>query len=234
LPPGKDPICEGKHSPQLVLALFSPVIAKPQRDWPRNTVVTGFPFYDGEPDQNPCPPELRKFLELGEPPIVFTLGSSAVLDPGQFYHTSAEAARLLRRRAILLLGSNPPPPGLPAEVAAFGYVRFSDLFARVTAVVHQGGIGTTGHALRAGCPMLVMPYNYDQPDNAARMVRLGVGRVISRKRYSAERVARELGRLLAEPRYRLTAKELSLQMQSERGAEAACDALDRLLAPRTD
>jgi UDP:flavonoid glycosyltransferase YjiC (YdhE family) len=59
---------------------------------------------------------------------------------------------------------------------------------------------------------------------------LGVGRLISRKRYLAERVAREMGLLLAEPRYRLAAKEIRLQMQAERGAEAACDALECLLA----
>jgi rhamnosyltransferase subunit B len=74
-----------------------------------------------------------------------------------------------------------------------------------------------------------MPCSYDQPDNAARMVRLGVGRSISRNRYSAERVARELSLLLAEPRYRLAAKEIGLQIQSERGAETACDALENLL-----
>jgi rhamnosyltransferase subunit B len=229
LQPGRDPIYEGKHSPQLVLALFSRVIAKPQPDWPPNTVVTGFPFYDGESEDTTIAPELLRFLEMGEPPVVFTLGSSAVLDPGAFYHTSVEAARLLRRRAILLVGRNLPPKSLPAEVAAFAYIRFSDLFGRAAAVVHQGGIGTTGHALLAGCPMLVMPYNYDQPDNAARMVRLGVGRSISRKRYLAERVAQELGVLLAEPRYRLAAKAISLQIQRERGAEAACDALEKLL-----
>src|SRR5256714_1012328 len=46
LPPGKNPILGGQHSPRMVLALFSPVIAKPQADWPPNTRVTGFAFYD--------------------------------------------------------------------------------------------------------------------------------------------------------------------------------------------
>jgi UDP:flavonoid glycosyltransferase YjiC (YdhE family) len=30
--------------------------------------------------------------------------------------------------------------------------------------VHQGGIGTTAQALRAGRPMLIVPFSHDQPD----------------------------------------------------------------------
>ena len=41
LPPGRDPVFEGQHSPQLVLALFSRLLGQPQPDWPPNVVVTG-------------------------------------------------------------------------------------------------------------------------------------------------------------------------------------------------
>jgi hypothetical protein len=46
LPRGEQPILAGQHSPAKVLALFSKVLAAPHRDWPANTCVTGFPFYD--------------------------------------------------------------------------------------------------------------------------------------------------------------------------------------------
>ncbi len=46
LPRGEQPILAGQHSPAKVLALFSKVMAEPQPDWPANTCVTGFPFYD--------------------------------------------------------------------------------------------------------------------------------------------------------------------------------------------
>ena len=229
LRPGKDPIYQDRHSPQLVLAIFSPELADPQPDWPSNTVVTGFPFYDGAIQESSLPRDLVRFLAAGGPPIVFTLGSSAVLDPGKFYQECAEAACLLNRRAVLLVEQNPPPAPLPEDVVAFGYVRFSEIFARAVAVVHQGGIGTTGQALRAGQLMLVMPYSFDQPDNGARMVRLGVGRTIARKRYSAKRAARELEKLLTDSKYGLAAAKISQRIQGERGAEAACNALERLL-----
>ena len=233
LGPGQDPVFEGRYSPQLVLAIFSPELSGPQPDWPANTVITGFPFYDGANQESSLPPELTRFLAAGDRPIVFTLGSAAVVDPGTFYEESAKAARPLKRRAILLVGKNAPPPALPPEVVAFDYVRFSELFPKVAAVVHQGGIGTTGQALLAGRPMLVMPYNYDQPDNAARMVRLGVGRSIARKQYSAERVARELTELLTDSRYELAAQRIGERMQGERGVETGCNALEKLLgSPR--
>ena len=229
LPPGKDAIYEGKFSPHLVLATFSQVMAKPQPDWPPATVLTGFPFYDGAPEENSVPPELTRFLETGDPPIVFTLGSSAVHDPGRFYVESAQAAGLLNRRAVLLVGRNPRPQPLPEGVIAVPYVRFSELFPRATAVVHQGGIGTTGQTLRASRPMLVMPYNFDQPDNAARMTRLRVGRSILRACYSARRVARHLEILLGDPSYTTNSEEIGKVLQRENGAVTACDALQKLL-----
>jgi UDP:flavonoid glycosyltransferase YjiC (YdhE family) len=229
LTPGEDPIYEGKFSPRLVLAMFSAMLAAPQPDWPPNTVVTGFPKYDGAVDGSPLPPGLQEFLETGQAPVVFTLGSSAVLDPGSFYQESAQAASLLKRRAVLLLGRNPPPTKLPDGVATAGYARFSELFPSASAVVHQGGIGTTGQALRAGRPMLVMPYNFDQPDNAARIARLGSGQVIRRSQYRASRVARQLQQILETPSYAEQARRLSHAVGQEDGAVTAVEAIERLL-----
>src|SRR5438093_524619 len=122
LPPGQHPIFEGQHSPQLVLALFSPVFAKLQPDFPPNTRITGFAFYDGEVEQ-PMASELCRFLDEGEPPILFTLGSSAVWIADDFYRVSIEAARRLNRRALLLIGDrrNLPAEKLTGGTAAFEY-----------------------------------------------------------------------------------------------------------------
>ncbi|MBV9122709.1 MAG: glycosyltransferase, partial [Planctomycetes bacterium] len=72
LPPTKDdnPLCDS-HSPTLVLALFSKLLAGKQPDWPPQTVVTGFPLYD-QNEGTGLPPALRRFLEDGPPPLVFT------------------------------------------------------------------------------------------------------------------------------------------------------------------
>lgn len=116
-----NPFIDDKYSPYLVLALFSPVFAKPQPDWPANTVITGFTFYDGREEGAELPPALRQFLDAGEPPIVFTLGSAAVMAPGQFYEESIQAANRLNRRAVLLIGKNAPPENLPDHSIAMNY-----------------------------------------------------------------------------------------------------------------
>ena len=74
-------------------------------------------------------------------------------------------------------------------MTACDYAPFSELFPRAAAIVHHGGIGTTGLAMRSGRPMLVMPCAWDQPDNAERVARLGIARIISRRHYTPARVA---------------------------------------------
>jgi UDP:flavonoid glycosyltransferase YjiC (YdhE family) len=231
LPPTPaSPLFEGQHAPLLVLALFSGWFAARQPDWPRQTVVTGFPFYnqDGEAGM---PAELARFLDAGPAPLVFTLGSSAVLDAGRFYEHGVAAAGLLGRRAVLLVGKDTDnrPASLPGGVVAFDYVPFAALFPRAAAIVHQGGIGTTAQALRSGRPMLVMPFAHDQPDNAERLSRLGVARTISRRRYSPARVAAELRHLLDDPAYARRAAAIGEELRREDGVRAACDALEGIL-----
>jgi UDP:flavonoid glycosyltransferase YjiC (YdhE family) len=96
-------------------------------------------------------------------------------------------------------------------------------------MVHQGGVGTTGQGLRAGIPMLVVPFAHDQPDNAARVTRLGVARTVGRKEYKAELVARELKELLLNPFYVRRAHQIGHRVRCENGAGLAVDMiLDRL------
>jgi UDP:flavonoid glycosyltransferase YjiC (YdhE family) len=228
----ENPLFEGQHSPSLVLALFSGQLGSSQPDWPARTSVTGFPFFHRASEE--LPEDLACFLDEGEPPVVFTLGSSAVHDAGGFYEHSVAAARALRRRAVLLVGADPRnrPASLPAGMGAFEYAPFSALFPRAAAIVHQGGVGTTAEAMRSGRPMLVMPYAHDQPDNAARVARLGIARVVPRRRYNATRAEAELRRLLDEPAWSKRAGEVSRRMQAENGAGAACEALEQLLQAR--
>jgi rhamnosyltransferase subunit B len=231
---GPDPIFEAKHSPYLVLALFSPLLGEPQPDWPKATNVTGFVFYDGDAGQRNLSPELERFLREGPPPLVFTLGSAAVLDAGDFYQQSVQAAGLTGQRAVLLVGNDPRnvPSGVPENVCVANYAPYSKLFPHASVIIHQGGVGTTAQALRAGKPMLVMPYSHDQPDNARRVRRLGVARIIRRRRYTAELAARKIALLLEKSSVQHRAARIGERLSREDGLKAACDALETLGRPR--
>jgi rhamnosyltransferase subunit B len=237
LPRGEQPLFAGQHSPTRVLALFSKVLAEAQSDWPPRNCVTGFPFYDrrdffGETER---PRELIEFLDDGPPPIVFTLGSSAFWVARNFYQDSIMAAQALGLRALLLIGHsrNLPATPLPEGVAAFEYAPYSEVLPRACAIVHQGGVGTTGQGLRSGKPALILPHAHDQFDNAARIVRLGCGRALPRPRFNAETAIRELRALLDNPGYGERAAQVAEIVSQEYGARTAVDEIEKVLSSRS-
>jgi rhamnosyltransferase subunit B len=235
LPPGGHPIYEGQFSPMLNLAMFPRVLAGPRADWPPNTVVTGAALWDGA--HGTMSPELERFLDAGPPPVVFTLGSSAVGSAGSagFYRESLAAVARLGVRAVLLTGPdsrNRPGGRLPEGVLALPGAPHGALFARASAVVHQVGAGTLAQALRAGRPMLLVPHAHDQPDNAARTERLGIARTLYPSRYSARRVEHHLAALLGDPAYARRAAAVAQRVAAEDGVRDAADALEALAADR--
>ena len=212
-PSARSPIFEGQHSPLSVIGLFSRHFAAPQSDWPAQAIATGFPLSPAAI----LPPAIEQFLASGPPPIVFTLGSSAVLTPGKFFQLAQE----LRYRAILVAG--PEAADIPStpDVLAVEYAPHSAVFPHAAAIVHQAGIGTTAEALRSGKPSLIVPFAHDQPDNAARCERLGVARVLGRRQLSAKSLKRELDLLLANAAYKSAALEFASKIQREDGAAEA-------------
>jgi rhamnosyltransferase subunit B len=224
LPPRGNPLFEGGQSLDLVLAMFSRVFAQPQPDWPARTLITGFPFYESD---EALVPELARFIDAGPPPVVFTLGSSAVGAAGRFYAHSVEAVQRLEVRAIFLTGTHAQdlPEKLPASVLEWPYAPHEAVFARASAIVHQGGVGTTAQALRSGHPSLVVPFAHDQFDNAERVRRLGVGLWLSRGKYSARTAEAALRRLLGEPMFADSARCVADEIRTENGARTAAEAI---------
>lgn len=242
LPRGRlNPVTLGQFSPYGSMALFSKYFAAPQADWPVHTEQPGFLFYDhlgkGLPGfagntGHELPPALSQFLQSGKPPILFTLGSSAVMQPGSFFAESLGAVKRLGERAILLVGREEKaqlPSSIPPSVFVADYLPYSKVMPKVSIIVHQGGIGTTAQSLRAGKPMLVVPWAHDQPDNANRLQRIGVARWLQRDRYRAAAVARELRVLLEHKNYAERARAIGREITSEHGEVRACDAVDKFL-----
>ena len=229
--PGPIAQMEGQYSPALNLALFSRVLAAPQPDWPPNTLVCGFPRYDGTPPDEATLAALDSFLAAGEPPLVFALGSSVVMVADDFWGHAIETARRLGRRAILLTGKSPDDLGaLPAAIRAFPYLPYSEVFPRAAAIVHTGGIGTLAQALVSGRPQLVVPAAFDQPDNARRTVALGAARSVPFRKATANAMTRELSVLLETPVHAERAAAIGEAVRGEDAVSAACDALLRYAA----
>jgi UDP:flavonoid glycosyltransferase YjiC (YdhE family) len=214
------------------LAAFSGEFARQQPDWPQPAWITGFAHYD---EGRPASPDLQHFLSRKDPPIVFTLGDAASRAPGDFFRVSLSAVRHLGCRAVFLTGRHAgiALPELKAEqILVASYAPYSQVFPRAAAVVHAGGIGTIALALRAGCPMLLVPSVFDQADNAHRARRLGVARVVHRARYTSDTACRELRELLSNPVYTRQAAAIGSRVGAEDGVAAACERIESVLAGR--
>ena len=231
LPPAGDAVLiDTPMATRLTLACWSPLLAPPQPDAPRTAIVTGFPQFDsgtGRPDA--LSPALSAFLDDGPPPIVFTLGSFAVFAPGDFYAVAAEAARAMGRRAVLLVGDRAGPPSThDRHVCA--YAPHSLVFPRACAIVHHGGIGSTGQAMRAGKPQLVVPHMGDQFDNGRRIARAGTGRTMTIRRFTPDRVAAVLERMMADDALCDRAERMAAVVRAEDGAATAVAAITAMLS----
>ncbi len=235
LPAERDPVFTGHFDvSERVLGLYSPLLGAMQPDFPDVAAIVGSTFYDSEAGgADALSPELEAFLRAGPPPAVFTLGSAAVLQGERFYRHGLLAAERLGMRAVLLVGPEAAPRWAgetgPRAVAV-SYAPHSQLFPRARVIVHHGGIGTTAQALRAGRPQLVVPFFADQPDNAARLVRLGVARTLPWRRYSAARATTALATLLGDPEYARAAQSAAAVIRREDGAGRAAQAISEVLA----
>jgi UDP:flavonoid glycosyltransferase YjiC (YdhE family) len=223
---------EWSLSPQLVVGLFPDWFAAPQPDWPRQSLLSGFPLYDGD-DGSELPGNAQRFLDAGDAPIAFTPGSA--MRQGQpFFAAAAEACRLLGRRGILLTRyPEQVPAELPEGVVHFDYLPFGRLLPRCAALVHHGGAGTTAQGFAAGIPQLIMPMAFDQPDNAARAVRLGVARTISRRSFHPRAVSRLLRQLIEEPAIAERCQQLSGRCRDPHRFARVCEAILQLATTGT-
>jgi len=182
--------------------------------------VTGFPFYDE--DEGTAPPEVARFLDDGEPPVVAALGSIAAEDRHKFFDEAVIAAQRLGRRIILIAGPDAEwllGKKLPANVLVVAYAPYSQVFSRCCALIVSGSVGPLSHALRSGRPLLIVPAasKADQPDNALRVTRLGVARWLMLDKFDAGRAVIELGLLLREKSYRDNAFRVANQILEEDG-----------------
>jgi UDP:flavonoid glycosyltransferase YjiC (YdhE family) len=213
-------------SPDLVIGLFPGWYAAPQPDWPPKLRLAGFGRFDG--GETVLPDDLRAFCEQGSPPIAFTLGSGMTHAAG-FFRTAVAVCDALGARGLLL--SKYPaaiPAHLPAGVRHCAFAPFRQLLPLCSAIAHHGGIGTTAAALDAGCPQLILPLAWDQPDNAARVTELGVGLGLGHRRRSVANISDALTRLMAsEVRDRCQA--IATRARSENGLDLATEWVEQMM-----
>jgi UDP:flavonoid glycosyltransferase YjiC (YdhE family) len=216
-------------APELVIGLFPGWYAAPQPDWPPQLRLAGFGRFDGGIDgvKQTLSEDVRAFCEAGPPPVAFTLGTG-MTHAAAFFRAAVAACDALGARGLLLTKyRDAVPTRLPPRVRHCAFAPFRKLLPLCAAVVHHGGIGTTAAALDAGCPQLVLPLAWDQPDNAARVARLGAGLTLGPRRRSPGHMTRALTQLMA-PDFHDRCRALARRARGEDGLELAAGWVEEL------
>lgn len=228
LPPVRS-ISQWMNSPERIICAFPAWFASAQRDWPAKTVGTTFPRLAAEPDAT-LNEDLLSFLNAGPAPIAFTPGS-ANAHANVFFERALEATGMLGMRAVFVTRYRDQLPNeLPSRVHYEPYAPYDLLAPRVAAFVHHGGIGTSATVLAAGTPQLLTPFAFDQPDNAARLKRLGVADSVAPKAPPTH-WARALSNLLNDPAVSKACSEFAARMRSEEpGGEQIASWIEELSA----
>jgi UDP:flavonoid glycosyltransferase YjiC (YdhE family) len=171
---------------------------------------------------------LEAFLDENEAPLVMTPGS-ANQHASRLIQASIDAANMLGRRLIVLTPFRDQlPDAMPKEIFHAERAPFSLLFPRCAAVIHHGGIGTCAEALAAGIPQMVVPFGFDQPDNATRLLHLGVGDYLDVDRMSHIRIAEMLKELLQSESVTEACAHYAEELRSDTGVDAVVDVLEAL------
>lgn len=224
LPPVRRVMGHWVNSPQRVVCAWPGWFAPRQSDWPGQAMTTGFPRWPG-PAGKTLDPTLVAFLEAGPPPIGFTPGS-AMAHGREFFARAVAACAASGQRGLLITPyADQLPHPLPSFAHAVSYAPFDLLLPRLAALVHHGGIGTTAQALAAGLPQGLAPFAHDQFDNAARLVRRGVGLRLG----PGHRGARALARLLTDPAIAAACRRDAALMREEHdAADRIADVIEQL------
>ncbi|MDE2400656.1 MAG: glycosyltransferase [Burkholderiales bacterium] len=224
-----NPLIEGTISPLGSIALFVPQMMRTPMptDLPGHVDFAGFNFFDG--NAAPLSDDLKEFLDKGDPPIVFSLGSSLWFHADRLYPGWSKLCSKLGVRAIFLAGDKALQGQLPPTQMSVAWASVGELFPRCKAVVNTAGCGITSQAMKAGIPQLLIPFGMDQPDNTARIVRMGAALTVPPSKLQSRTFESTLERLINDTTLHDNARKLRTEINQTCGTVTAARLLDEEL-----
>jgi rhamnosyltransferase subunit B len=205
-------------SPTSVIGPFPRWFAPVQPDWPAAVSLTG--FLPPPAGADGLPPELVSFLAQDNSRLaIVTMGSILTGNENVVQRIVEDCLR--GGFKVLLLAASPRIEPLPPSprFRQVAFVPLAPLLVQASLIVHHAGIGTAAAALAAGIPQLLRPHGHDQFDNAARLVRLGVAKVVARDRLPIEP-------FLADPQVATACRRAQALCASDSGMDRLCRLLE--------
>jgi len=232
LPPlmNTKPLARFYNKQTVILYAYSPTLSPKPDDWPEWHHVTGYWYLDQASNWNP-PSSLVDFLANGPSPVCVGFGSFQDKDPKRLTAVIVEALSRTGQRGILLTGwGGLKSADLPQTIFPIESVPHDWLYPRVAAVVHHGGAGTVGAALRAGVPSVSIPWRRDHPFFAACAHRIGVSpHPIPKNQLSVDRLAAAIDLAVRDQRIREHAVNVAKQVGTEDGVQRAIQIIEETM-----
>lgn len=213
---------EAAYSPQRILALGIPEIEFP-RSYPPHFQFVGSVLHTPR-DDSPSP----QFANDNRPHVLITLGT-------HLPHAKAALAETMRtvasRHPDIIFHfthgrSTSTRMASTSNCHEHAHISYAQHLPRYAAVIHHAGAGILNHCLRHGIPSVVIPQDYDQFDNAARLVAHGLA---LRSRANTQ-IEETLLRALQDTELKSRCQATSIIHSRQDGAEAVARMVAKLPA----
>lgn len=188
-------------------------------DYPRSTasgLTYGAPWRSAEGETVDLPEDGR--------PLVFCSLGTLQGARRRLFAAMAQACATVGARAVIGHGgglSAVEAAALPGDPLVRAFWPQRAVLRRCRAAVLHGGFNTVLDALAAGVPIVALPIAFEQPGTAARLVRIGVGRALSPRGLTADRLSVALADVMRNPGYGQAAARLAAEMGGGGATRAA-------------
>ena len=228
LPPLRISVTEFAGQMPLYLVPSTPEFDYERRDLPSSVHYVGPCLWD-KSSHEPPPAWLAQLPH--DRPVVHVTEATVHMQEPLLLRTAARALGDRPMHVVMTTGGHRDPADLDlgplaSNIRVERYVPHSDLLPRTAVVVTMGGAGTVLAALKAGVPLVVVPTEWDKPENAQRVVEAGAGLRLEPNRCTPERLRGAVERVLQEPSFRQNAERLAAAFSRYGGAARAAELLE--------
>ncbi len=162
----------------------------------------------------------------GQPLVVVSFGSTP-LDEVPVLERVLAALAGLPVSVLATVGDHVDPAAVaaPPGTTVTGYLPHARVLPHASVFVTHAGLGSVTVALAHGVPMVCMPLEREQPQNAAAVARVGAGLTLAKDASVAD-VSAAVTTVLDDERYRAAAQGIAVHLDPTGGR--CIDALERL------
>jgi MGT family glycosyltransferase len=215
----------------LYLVPSTPELDYERRDLPPSVHYVGSLMWDKHSDDPP--PAWLTALPANQPVVHVTEGTMHA-GPPLVLRAAAQGLADMPLQVVMTTGKERDPASmnlgpLALNVRIERWVPHSDLLPRTDVMITTGGGSTVVAGGQAGVPMVIVPTQWDKPENAQRVVEAGVGLRLEPRHCTPGRLRAAVEQILSHSSYRENAQRLAAAFARCGGSQQAAGLIEGLL-----